>query len=231
MEASLSRPLLVVDPSSPTATLALGEPGTPGRCRELPQKQTSERLLATIDDMLTEQSLSLSALAGVVAVRGPGSFTGLRIGLATLYGLHQASGVPTTAISTLRALACAATEDGVVLAIVDALRGEWFAQSFLSTKGGAPTASDPLVEPQILTEGELEALAATPCAIDTWVGHSHPEIQTTQRFVEPPHLASAVLQRIANEEFEWDPSSCLRPLYLRAPAVTLPRARRPESIG
>ncbi len=65
----------------------------------------SERLMSTVDRVLTDTGLSLSGLDGFAVAIGPGSFTGLRIGLATIKGLVLATGKPVAAIPTLRALA------------------------------------------------------------------------------------------------------------------------------
>jgi tRNA threonylcarbamoyladenosine biosynthesis protein TsaB len=72
---------------------------------------------------------------GLIAVgRGPGSFVGIRIGLATARGLAASTGVPAVGVCTLDALGCAMAErgEGVNLAVVDARRGEVFAALYSS---------------------------------------------------------------------------------------------------
>jgi tRNA threonylcarbamoyladenosine biosynthesis protein TsaB len=61
---------------------------------------------------------------------GPGTFTGLRIGVATARALAQGTGAEVAAVSTLQALAAAARHDGPVLAVLDARRGEAFAAAY-----------------------------------------------------------------------------------------------------
>ena len=65
----------------------------------------SERLMATIDRVLSDSRLSLADVGGIAVSIGPGSFTGLRVGLATAKGLAFATGKPVAAVPTLRALA------------------------------------------------------------------------------------------------------------------------------
>jgi len=215
---------LVVDTSSATSTLALGEPGSPEATRALPQRQTSESLLPTIDELLDEVGVPFSDLSGLVAIHGPGSFTGLRIGLATLYGLHQATGVAATTVSTLEALGGLSDVcDEVALSVVDALRGEWFAQTFHEGRAVAPLAA-----PQILHFDALKAME-----IGTWIGFSEPPSWSegsASEFLAPANLAAELLTRFDPERATWDPSALLHPLYLRAPAVTLPKAKGPRSI-
>jgi tRNA threonylcarbamoyladenosine biosynthesis protein TsaB len=65
----------------------------------------SERLMSTVDRVLTDTGLAIADLDGFAVAIGPGSFTGLRIGIATVKGLALATGKPVAAVPTLEALA------------------------------------------------------------------------------------------------------------------------------
>jgi tRNA threonylcarbamoyladenosine biosynthesis protein TsaB len=65
----------------------------------------SERLMATVDRVLSDSRLSLRDIDGLAVAMGPGSFTGLRVGLSTVKGLAFATGKPVAAVPTLSALA------------------------------------------------------------------------------------------------------------------------------
>jgi tRNA threonylcarbamoyladenosine biosynthesis protein TsaB len=65
----------------------------------------SRLLLPTIDDLFNESGLSLNHLDGLVVSIGPGSFTGLRVGLATMLGFRTITGLPLVAVPTLEGLA------------------------------------------------------------------------------------------------------------------------------
>ncbi len=65
----------------------------------------SERLLPAVDRVLQDAGLGLDAVGGIAVSAGPGSFTGLRIGLSTAKGLAYATGLPVVAVPTLEALA------------------------------------------------------------------------------------------------------------------------------
>ncbi len=65
----------------------------------------SERLMSTVDRVLKDSGLEMLQFDGFAVAIGPGSFTGLRIGLATVKGLALATGKPVAAVPTLRALA------------------------------------------------------------------------------------------------------------------------------
>ena len=134
--------LLALDTGSPQVSVALGRGSQVLAERSVEIDRSSGRLLEMIAEVLAEAGAKPADLGGVLALQGPGSFTGLRIGLATALGLHQALGVPATAISTLRVLAARAAEPGTIVAAVDALRGEWSAQAF---RGGEPLSGMELI--------------------------------------------------------------------------------------
>jgi tRNA threonylcarbamoyladenosine biosynthesis protein TsaB len=84
----------------------------------------AQRSLVLVDDVLARAGRQSSDIAQIVVGCGPGSFTGLRIGIATARGLALGLGVPCSGVSTLRALGAGAP--GAV-ALIDARRGELFA--------------------------------------------------------------------------------------------------------
>jgi tRNA threonylcarbamoyladenosine biosynthesis protein TsaB len=110
---------------------------------ELEGRTYSAQLVATIEDLLVCSSLKLREVGCIVAVNGPGSFTGVRVGLSAVKGLAGGAGIPVVAVSRLEVLAGKA---GVVAAALDAHRWE----VFLRVDGGELLAG----------EEELAALAA-----------------------------------------------------------------------
>ncbi|HET6351316.1 MAG TPA: tRNA (adenosine(37)-N6)-threonylcarbamoyltransferase complex transferase subunit TsaD [Coriobacteriia bacterium] len=104
-------------------------------CLESPRK-ANELLLVTLDEQLGQMELSACDIEEVVVGRGPGSFTGVRIGVATAKGLAQGLGAPLYGIGTLDAIAwrtAASGElaEGALLGVVgDAMRGEVYPALF-----------------------------------------------------------------------------------------------------
>ena len=101
-----------------------------------PTRPVSEQLLPGIDALLTLCGSPLDAVDAFAVSIGPGSFTGIRVGVATLKGLAFGGAQPVAAVSTLAALACAAGIPGdTVAAIIDARRGEVYAGVYELTEG------------------------------------------------------------------------------------------------
>lgn len=93
----------------------------------------TEALTLAIEHILREWHLGVRDLDRIVVDRGPGLFTGLRVGLATALGLSQAVGVALVGVTSLELLAHGAFESGVrgtVVSAVDGRRGEVFVQTF-----------------------------------------------------------------------------------------------------
>lgn len=90
----------------------------------------SNSLLSDINDCLKNADVSLGDIDVFACASGPGSFTGLRIGIATVKGLAATLDRPSLGIPTLRAVAHAAGPSSVTVALLPAGRGEVFAQMF-----------------------------------------------------------------------------------------------------
>lgn len=120
----------------------------------------SNTLLNDIDKLLKEAEVDLSEIDLFAVATGPGSFTGLRIGIATVKALAATLDRPCAGIPTLQAVALAAGESTHSVALLPAGRGEVFAQLFSVTKDGFVTALDQAthISPQRLIEkyGSIE---------------------------------------------------------------------------
>jgi len=99
-----------------------------------------ERLAPMAQAVMREAGLPFSALERIGATVGPGSFTGLRVGIAFAKGLASALAIPAAGVGTLEALA--ADIDGLVFAAIDGRRDQVYCQAF--------EAAEPLMAPDIL---------------------------------------------------------------------------------
>lgn len=144
---------------------------------------------------------------------GPGSFTGLRVGLAFALGLGAALDRPVVGLSTLDGLAASVEPAGRVVAAIDARRGQVYLRGFLD---GAPDGEPAPMDIEVAREG-LASLSG-PVRV---VGSGGPLIAPDGASLVD--LQSADLEALARLTAAADPAeSPARPLYLRAPDATPP---------
>lgn len=125
--------ILSIETATKNCSVALSLNGNTIVCKEIAEEQFShaEKLHIFIDDVLKSQQLTLSNLNAIAVSKGPGSYTGLRIGVSAAKGLCYALNIPLIAVDTLAVLAAAVkVESGIVLPMIDARRMEVFTQSF-----------------------------------------------------------------------------------------------------
>jgi tRNA threonylcarbamoyladenosine biosynthesis protein TsaB len=106
-----------------------------------PAVSHSNTLLADVDQLLARTGVSLPDIDLFAVAAGPGSFTGLRIGIATIKALAATLNRPCAAVPTLQAVALAGGASKTTVALLPAGRGEVFAQSY-SVSADAVTALD-----------------------------------------------------------------------------------------
>jgi tRNA threonylcarbamoyladenosine biosynthesis protein TsaB len=117
--------ILGIDTCGPSGSVALGR--LAGRDLEilgqieLAGRTYSATLVAAVRDLLRSAGTDLRGLGGIVAVNGPGSFTGVRVGLSAVKGLAEGTGIPVVAVSRLEVLS---RKTGVPTSALDAHRGE-----------------------------------------------------------------------------------------------------------
>jgi tRNA threonylcarbamoyladenosine biosynthesis protein TsaB len=128
----LQYPVLAIDTCGQVGTVALADlenGATTVTCvsrTELGGRAAAAELMPAIDRMLREAALELRALRTILVVNGPGSFTGIRVGLSTAKGLAHAAGVSIVAISRLAVLAGLGETQQDSLAVLDAGRNEFY---------------------------------------------------------------------------------------------------------
>ena len=118
----------------------------------LPGRSASELLLSTIRRIMEELGWRLPELTAIAVVSGPGSFTGVRVGLSAAKGLSEGGGVPLIAVSRLALLAGLAGDAGDVCAVLDAGRGEFYLGEY---------AGRHCVREALVSREEVEAIACT----------------------------------------------------------------------
>lgn len=224
--------LLAIDTSTETASLALWRQSVviAELTWHVAQDQT-RKLLPNLVHLLELAGLELKDLTGLVVARGPGSYNGLRAGMASAKGLALALELPLVGIGTLEAEALPYAESGLpIRPIQDAGRGELATALYRLVRGQWCQ----LEEERLTT---LEALCAEVRRQTLFCGELAHKVadQLRQNLgrlavvpASPPLRRAGYLAELGRRRLEAgdrDDLATLQPLYLRRPAITQPRPR------
>ena len=133
----------------------------------------SAQLVPQIAALLAKHGFSKADIGGFAVVSGPGSFTGVRVGLAAIKALAEALEKPIAAVSLLEAMAVSGGSTGRVIAVLDAGRGEVYAGEY-DVREGAHR-----VREQLLTQEQLMEAARTSIVVSA--DHQFTEIGPSGR--------------------------------------------------
>jgi tRNA threonylcarbamoyladenosine biosynthesis protein TsaB len=175
----------------------------------LPGRTSSERLVPSVKRLMEERGWRLGELTAVVVVHGPGSFTGVRVGLSAAKGLSEAGGVPLIAVSRLALLAARVDGDGLVFAVLDAGRGEFYVGEYVGRR---------CVREVLLSREDVLAAAVdgVVVACEVKVAEALSGLGSRLRIVDEPSAEDALpfaLERI--EAGDFDDVATLDANYLR----------------
>jgi len=144
--------ILAIDTSGPSGGIALAE-ADKGSFRAIESAAIaggtfSAQLIPTLAALLKKHGYEVQDIGGFAAASGPGSFTGLRVGLSAIKGLEETLHKPLAAVSVLEALASLADRDGRIAAAMDAGRKEVFLGVYRRNAKASATKSGPQPGPQ-----------------------------------------------------------------------------------
>lgn len=140
--------ILVIDAATESCSAALKFDDKVYTRYEVCPQQHSQKLLPMVDELLQEAGVNLNEVDVLGFGRGPGSFTGVRIGVSVAQGLAFGAELPVTGISNLQAMAQAAIElhhADQVLSVIDARMGEVYIALFDNVNGIATLVNEELV--------------------------------------------------------------------------------------
>ena len=160
--------LLAADTSGRHGSIALARCGPDSACQVIEMVPLeggtfSAQLVPQIAALLAKHGFSKGDIDGFAVVTGPGSFTGVRVGLAAIKGLAEVLAKPIAAVSLLEAVAVSGHSQGRLTAVLDAGRGEVYAGQY-EVQGG----DSRLLSERLLTRAELleAAIGSTVVAAD-----------------------------------------------------------------
>ena len=125
--------ILNIETSTKNCSVALAKNGEIVLCKEIAEIGFShaEKLHVFLEELLKETDLSFKDINAIAVSQGPGSYTGLRIGVSAAKGLCYALDIPLIAVDTMQILANQVTvEEGIIIPMIDARRMEVFSAIF-----------------------------------------------------------------------------------------------------
>jgi tRNA threonylcarbamoyl adenosine modification protein YeaZ len=215
---------LAIESATPASSVAVGDGGQLlASALNVDRRGHVGFLTDAVDFCMRKAGLRPVDLDAIIVDVGPGTFTGIRAGIATAQGIGAAVGVPVRAASALDALAFrAATGHRRIWPLVDARRGEYATASYRPVPGGVVKET----LPELLSPDELRAtLDSDPensLVVGDWQGLPSAVLRGLHRVkTGRPRYPSAdvLLELAAQQASRPDPAQSveLRPMYLRQP--------------
>jgi len=151
--------ILNIETATKNCSVALAKEGKTILCKEIAEEGYShaERLHVFIEEIIKEVGITFQDLIAIAVSQGPGSYTGLRIGVSSAKGFCYALDIPLIAVDTLQVLASQATvSSGLIIPMLDARRMEVYSAVFTSNYNKIRA-----VQAEIITENSFEELEET----------------------------------------------------------------------
>lgn len=148
--------ILNIETATKNCSLALAQEGKIILCKEIAEEGYShaERLHVFIEEIIQEAGITFQDLTAIAVSQGPGSYTGLRIGVSAAKGLCFALNIPLIAVDTLQVLASQASiSEGVIIPMIDARRMEVYSAIFNSK-----LEKQREVQAEVITENSFESI-------------------------------------------------------------------------
>lgn len=162
-------------------------------------RQYSAELIPQLAAALERHSISKQDIQAYAVITGPGSFTGLRVGIATVKGLAEVFGRPIAAVSMLEAIVLTTMQPGKVIAAIDAGRREVYVGEYEVNAAGAKCAREMLLSLEAfnnMLDANASAQLITPELQIAEAAHFHTQVKQVER----PHaddIARIALKKIA----------------------------------
>lgn len=207
--------VLALDTSTELCSVALALNGEVLQRETVAGNRHSELLLPMLRELLAEAGLQLTDLDGLAYGRGPGTFTGLRIGCGIAQGLAYGADLPVVGIVTLEAMALSARADHV-LACIDARMHEVYAAAYRLGDAGPVALSEPAVlRPEAVTLPDDAAWTGCGNGFATYPHLLAGRLAAVQPDIYPHarEIARLALPRFAAGEGR--PAAAAEPMYVR----------------
>lgn len=216
--------LLHIETSTKNCSVALAKDGTLVALKELNDGNYShaEKLHVFIEEVLKESKQSFSALDAIAVSKGPGSYTGLRIGVSAAKGLCFALDIPLISIDTLQSLALQANQtNGITVPMLDARRMEVYSAVFNAFNERIRQTKAEVIDEnsfiEYLNEGDVYFIGDGVEKTAQVIQHKNANY-IEQKLPSANEMISLAYQKYTNDDFE--DTAYFEPYYLKDFMVT-----------
>ncbi len=218
----MSETILILDTATENCSAALFHQGQLYQVAAEAPREHSQRILPMVEGLLTQAQIGLKQVDVIGFGRGPGSFTGIRIGIAMVQGLALGAEKPVLPLSNLAALAQGAIDQGAtqVLCAIDARMGEVYFGHYQAVDGLARLVGEEQVIAPAAIQQQLDAIETTTAAVGTGFDAypellANPLLQFDARYRLPTAAMLLPLARAAWQAGEAIAIEEAEPVYLR----------------
>jgi tRNA threonylcarbamoyladenosine biosynthesis protein TsaB len=201
--------ILSIETSTSICSVALHKSGDLLSLREIEEKGAhAQKLIGLVDSLLVEQKLDIKELSAIAVSEGPGSYTGLRIGVSTAKGLAFSGSLPLIGVGALKALALGAKHQidhqGVIVSMLDARRMEVYREVFDSDLNIINPIDAEIIDENSfhnqLEKGEVYFVGDAVDKVSQII--SHPNANFLQIAVSADLIGKEAFVKYQNQEFE-----------------------------
>ena len=211
--------ILAIETASSSCSVALRVDGEIQERSEVGNNVHSGVLLDMVDELLKLANLSPQDLDAVAVGQGPGSFTGLRIGVGVGQGLAFGAQCPMIGVSSLDALAMQSGQEGSVIAMLDARMGEVYWCEYRKENSNVERAIDSQVSPPSSVVSDADKLTVVGNAWEVYPGEFSLLAQkgelTVLELTCPSAGALLSLAELKYGQKDWVDAAAFAPIYVR----------------
>ena len=221
--------ILQIETSTTNCSVALSKDGITIAVKEVSEGYShAENIHVFIKNILVEQELVFSDLSAIAVSKGPGSFTGLRIGVSAAKGLCYALDIPLISIDTLQGLARQFKFDaGLIIAMIDARRMEAYTAVYNANnelvKAVSATVFEDAYFEEYLEKGKVYFIGNAVDKLQTVLQHENAV------FLEETLPSASEMSKLAHDKYkknDIEDVAYFEPYYLKDFVVTPPKKRK-----
>jgi len=215
--------ILNIETASKNCSVSLAKEGKTILCKEMSEEGYShaEKLHVFIEEILKETNTNFQELKAVAISKGPGSYTGLRIGVSAAKGICYALNIPLISVDTLQVLAKQAKiDEGIIIPMLDARRMEVYSAVFDKNYNKIMDVQAEVVTAESYTEIEEDAYFVGDCQEKCKTVLTKPNFHFVSNIIFPSANEMSALshQKFVNQE--WEDVAYFEPFYLKDFMIT-----------